>query len=724
MRERFIAFLWHMHQPSYFDPEKEIYAMPWARLHGIKGYYDMASLLADYPEIKATFNFTPSLLVQLEDYARGASDVFLEHTLKPAKELDPKEKAFLLGNFFACPETMIQPHPRYAELLKKRAAYQDSSRAFSAQDFLDLQVWFNLAWFGFRAQELEPGIQELKVKGRGFTEGEKAFLLEAQRRVLGEVIPLYKKLQDEGRVEISTSPFYHPILPLLVSTDLARRAHPGVVLPPPFEAPEDAQAQIRKAVSYHRKIFGVSPQGLWPSEGSLCPELIPILAESGIKWTATDEALLFRSLPGLAKEALYQPYRALFDSKEVAVIFRDRELSNLLSFTYAKRPPSEAVADLLGRLGRIRGEKEPPLIALILDGENPWPAFADGGEAFLTLLYRSLAKASRFRTVTMAGFLEEHPPRRTIPRLATGSWIDGNFDIWIGQEEDNRGWTYLKKTREFLVRYLTEHPEIPRELADQAWEAIYVAEGSDWFWWYGDQFHTEQDVEFDHLFRAHLLRVFELLDQEVPAFLKVPICGLADVQPAGQPTGFIAPILDGQVTHYFEWEGAGLYRAQEEKMRRYQGKGSLQEIRFGFDEGHLFLRLDPARDLEESEASKLSIRIHLLPACPTGAVGMGPQEFQLFFPLRPPQGEPASFSLFLMDEGLRLQKLKEYGTLAIKKVVELSLPFQDLGWREGMLVKLLVFVERDGREIDRYPRRNCLAFMVPGKEFEQRMWSV
>lgn len=713
MRECFVAFLWHMHQPSYFDPERGIYALPWARLHGIKGYYDMASLLADYPEITATFNLTPSLLVQLEAYARGASDVFLEQTLKPAKELDPKEKAFLLANFFACPEPMIQSHPRYGEL-KKRAASQDAFRTFSAQDFLDLQVWFNLAWFGFRAKALEPGIQELQRKGRGFTEGEKAFLLEAQRRVLGEVIPLYKRLQDEGRVEISTSPFYHPILPLLYSTELARRAHPGVVLPPPFEAPEDALAQIQKAISYHQQVFGGTPQGLWPSEGSLCPELIPILAEGGIQWTATDEALLFRSLPGLAREALYQPYRALFNGKEIAVIFRDRELSNLLSFTFAKRPPSEAVSELLGRLGRIRGEEEPPLVALILDGENPWPAFADGGEAFLTLLYRSLAKAPRFRTVTMARFLEEHPPRRSIPRLATGSWIDANFDIWIGQEEDNRGWTYLKKTREFLVKFLQEHPEIPKEIADHAWEEIYIAEGSDWFWWYGDQFHTEQDVEFDRLFRAHLLRVFKLLGQEEPAFLKVPICGLADVQPARQPTGFIAPILDGQVTHYFEWEGAGLYRAQEEKMRRYQGEGSLQEIRFGFDEGHLFLRLDPTKDLKESEASRLSIRIHLL----------GPQEFQLHFPLRPPEGEPASFSLFRMDEGLRLQKLKEYKTLAIKKVVELSLPFQDLGWGEGMLVKLFVFVERDGREIDRYPRRNCLSFTVPGKEFERRMWSV
>ena len=714
MRERFVAFLWHMHQPSYFDPEQGIYTLPWARLHGIKAYYDMASLLEHHPEIKATFNFAPSLLVQLKDYARGASDVFLEHTLRSAKELDPRERAFLLDNFFACPETMIRPHPRYVELLKKRAAYQDSSQAFSDQDLLDLQVWFNLAWFGFRAKELEPGIQELEAKGKGFTEEEKAFLIEAQRRILREVVPLYKKLQDEGRVEISISPFYHPILPLLYSTELARRARPDVALPPSFEAPEDVRVQIRKAVSYYREVFGISPQGLWPSEGSLCPELIPILAESGIKWTATDEALLFRSLPGLSKEGLYQPYRALFDDKEVAVIFRDRELSNLLSFTYAKEPTSQAVSDFVGRLGRIQAQKDPPLIAIILDGENPWPAFPDGGEAFLNLLYRSLTREPQLSTTTIGQFLKEHPPDRTIPRLATGSWIDGNFDIWIGQEEDNRGWAYLKKTREFLMRYLAEHPEIPRELADRAWEAIYVAEGSDWFWWYGDQFHTEQDVEFDRLFRAHLTQVFTLFRKEAPAFLKIPICGVADIQPAGQPTGFISPVLDGQVTHYFEWEGAGRYQAHQEKMRRYQGKGSLQEIRFGFDEGHLFLRLDPSEDLEEPEASKLSIRIHLL----------GPQEFQLLFPLRPPEGEPASFSLFLMEEGFRLRKLKEYGTIAIRKVLELSLPFQDLGLKEGMLVKLFVFVERDGREIDRYPRRSYLSFMVPGREFEQRMWSV
>ena len=299
-----VCFLWHMHQPYYTDPVAGSANMPWVRLHATKAYFDMAFLLDRFPRLHATFNFTPSLLVQLKEIGDGGvQDLFLEHARRRAADLNHEEQAFLIRHYFSINwATMIRPFPRYHELLVKRGLEIDEqdlqrvARQFSPQDFLDLQVWFNLAWFGYGAVQRSPRLSALRAKNRGFSEEEKLEVLALQRQTVQDIVPMYRRLAERGQIELTTTPFYHPILPLVIDTEHTRRARPDLPLPSRFRAPEDAEAQLRLAVEYHAATFGRPPQGLWPSEGSVCPELIPLLRRIGFRWLATDEGILARSL--------------------------------------------------------------------------------------------------------------------------------------------------------------------------------------------------------------------------------------------------------------------------------------------------------------------------------------------------------------------------------------------------------------------------------------------
>ena len=248
-----IAFYWHMHQPLYKDPITEKYTLPWVRMNGIKGYFDMVSLLEDFPNIYQTFNLVPSFLTQLREYAEGkASDIFLEHTLKPASELSPLEKGFILTRFFMANwGTMIKPYKRYWDLLRKRGMNSPKDdeidyfiKGFSTQEYLDLQVWFNLAWFGYRAIKKKEGLKELIEKGKSFTEEEKRYIIAMQVEIIKEIIPLYKQIEERGQIELTTSPFYHPILPLLCDTDSAKQCMPEAILPERFHHSEIGRAHV------------------------------------------------------------------------------------------------------------------------------------------------------------------------------------------------------------------------------------------------------------------------------------------------------------------------------------------------------------------------------------------------------------------------------------------------------------------------------------------------
>jgi len=597
-----VALLWHMHQPHYVDTIGGAALMPWVRLHATKGYLDMIWLVEQYPELHCTFNLTPVLLRQIEQLAnREIADRWFDLAATPASDLTPQQQCALLEHYFKANwDNMIKPYPRYWSLLQQRGARCERgtlptvATRFSEQDFRDLQVWFHLTWFGFAAQKLYPEIVALKQKGCDFTEEDKQIVFRCQQNILQTLIGRYKSAADTGQIEISTSPFYHPILPLLFDNRLARRAMPGCRLPPPFEHPEDARAQLRLAQEQHTRLFGAPARGLWPPEGSVCPEMIPMLTELGFEWFATDEEILWRSLPNQHtsdRELLYQGFWVEQGASAMKVAFRDRALSDFIGFSASRNPPRYAADLLVTQMEAIArkqtSQASDSLCAIILDGENAWEHFPDGGETFLRSFYERLHSHPSLRTVTFQEYFRAHSPRTTVSNLYTGSWINADFHIWIGDSEDNRAWQLLGETRAFLQTRKVE-PSIERK----AMEEIYAAEGSDWFWWYGDQFATDNDLLFDELFRIHLQNVYHLLNAPVPLALKTHICSSASPQTIRQPTNSITPIIDGRITSSYEWSGAGVYEAIQAYTSMFSSRNVLRAIYFAVDREMLYLRGD------------------------------------------------------------------------------------------------------------------------------------
>jgi alpha-amylase/alpha-mannosidase (GH57 family) len=733
----YLAFLWHMHQPLYKDLRTGVYTLPWVRLHGTKDYFDMAAVLEGFPAVRQTFNLVPSLLDQIEDYAAGAIDPFLEQTLRPAADLSAEEKQFLLEHFFmAHPETMILVHPRYRELLHKRGGLsgpeevRQAVRYFSTADYRDLQLWFNLAWFDPLFQERDPLIRELIGKGRGFTEEEKTLLAEKQREVLAGIVPLYRRLQEQGQIELTTSPYYHPILPLLCDTEVARESLPNAPLPGRFRRPEDAEAQIRRAVESHTRRFGRPPKGLWPSEGSVSEALLPLVSAAGFEWLATDEEILARSL-GIAlerdgsglllhPEPLCRPYRIRAGAGEIQIVFRDQSLSNLLSFSYAKLPPREAAEDLIGRLHAIRartaGRTPAPLVTIILDGENAWEYYPRDGTDFLGHLYARLSADPSIRTVSLSAYLAEHPAEERLTHLFPGSWINHNFRIWIGHEEDNLAWEHLRAARDML----SEHESGPHDpdVLSSAREACYAAEGSDWCWWYGDDHYSPQEREFDRLFRDHLANIYRLLGQEPPTALSVPI--LREDRrclPVRTPTERLHPVLDGRVTNYFEWLAAGEFALEAHGSALHQVERYLDKLLYGFDDGNLYIRVDFADPLHRQPGTTLSI--HFLPP-------ISVKYRVTFLPME--GGTPSSLLaeawVLTPDPEGKWQQAEKVAAVAIHEVLEAAIPLRYLQIEGITDCSFLLSLEKEEVRLEIWPHRGffCLKFPSPEEEMEQ--WSV
>ncbi len=728
----YIAFVWHMHQPYYKDDISGSCILPWVRMHGIKDYYDMPALLTDFPGIHQTFNLVPSLIKQIQDYVdNNATDRFLVLTLKPAADLTLEDKLFLLKNsFMANWDTMIRPYPGYWELLDRRGYsvspkdLQNATRYYTTQDYLDLQVWFNLTWFDPLFKQNDPLLKGLIEKGSGFTENEKELLVRKQREVMALIIPEYRKLAAEGRIELTTTPFYHPILPLLYDTDLARIATPDIHLPANrFSHAEDARAQIQRAVEFHEKLFGVRPQGMWPSEGSVAEEIIPLTAEAGIRWIGTDEAVLARSLglqierdfAGIMKnpEVLYKPYRAGKGDHQVSVVFRDRTLSDLIGFVYSKWDYKNAVHDLVDRLNRVHRSMKsgPHLVSIILDGENAWEYYQNDGRDFFLYLYERLSGEQGLKCVTVGEYLKDHPAEAPIERLHAGSWINSNFRIWIGHEEDNRAWDLLSQTRQALVDYEADGGD-PAKIA-RAWEEIYIAEGSDWCWWYGDDHYSENDAEFDLLFRTHLMNVYRIIGLDIPDELQISVLREdRHALPTVELTAFISPVIDGQVTNYFEWLPAGYYDVSQGGGAMHRGSSIITHMYYGFDLKNMFLRLDPDGSLKDENVADLAFFVNFL--APKG----------LDIEIRVvPRERHVTAALFRGENGHRKEQ-HAINTVAANDIIELAVPFDLLGVKPNDDIQIFVTVERSGSEVEKWPYRGYIHFKVPTEDFEATMWQV
>ncbi|HEX7000107.1 MAG TPA: glycoside hydrolase family 57 protein [Trueperaceae bacterium] len=549
-----LALLWHQHQPLYKDlwsgEQRGSYRQPWVRLHACRDYYAMAALLDRHPGIHLTINLTPVLLWQLEDYTeRGATDRALELTLTPAEELEAEERLEVIDGFFDADwHRQVFPHARYRELFELRAA----GASFGPQDLRDLQMWFNLAWFGqeFRVGEVDlltgerASVGRFVAKGRNFTHEEVQEAVAEQRKVMRAVVPLHRELQDRGQIEISTSPYYHPILPLLIDSDEASLDRPGGRLPPRFSFPQDAQAQVSLAVDDYRRRFGRSPRGIWPAEGAVSRSMVPMLADAGIDWMASDQGVLARSgLWGYEADdpqVLCRPYRLEEAGRTLSIFFRDTRISDEIGFHYQGYGDGEAAArDFLRQLrqrfadaGAVEAE---PVVTVVLDGENAWGAYPDDARPFLHALYRQLEDSEDVVTVTFSECLsgapardmEAHPlsSQERLHLLHTGSWIDEHgsdpgvdLGTWIGEGEENRAWQLLLEARHALAAAGASpetHPE--------AFQAIYAAQGSDWFWWFGEDQDSGADEQFDELFRGHLRGAYRSAGLQPPERLARPL---------------------------------------------------------------------------------------------------------------------------------------------------------------------------------------------------------
>lgn len=550
----YLALLWHQHQPLYKDTSRKgsrgSYLRPWVRLHSIRDYYSMAALVGEHPGVHLTINLTPVLMWQLEDYlVRGATDQALELTLKPADTLTGGEREEILSAFFDADwHNQVFLHRRYKELFLQR----QERRSFSAQEIRDLQMWFNLAWFGseFRTGSVPlvtgetASVQRFIAQGRGFSVADVENMMEEQYKVMRAVIPLHRALQERGQIEVSTTPFHHPILPLLVDTDGATIDRPGASLPRRFAYPEDAEEQVRHAVADYRRSFGRPPSGMWPAEGAVSESVVPIFARQGVRWIATDRGVLARSgrwgYDVNSPDVLCQPYRAEAGRGAIAVFFRDTQLSDHIGFHYQGyddygRAAREFLGEIKERFARRVQDDADRILTVVLDGENAWGAYREDARPFLHALYDLLESDPEIATVSFTEYLDgdlargiaAHPQETLaqVHNLFTASWIDENGSLpgvdlgtWIGEAEENRAWELLGQTRDALAR-----ANVTPETAPAAFEAAYTAEGSDWFWWFGEDQESGHDEEFDELFRLHLKNVYRGLNAEPPAALDQPI---------------------------------------------------------------------------------------------------------------------------------------------------------------------------------------------------------
>jgi alpha-amylase/alpha-mannosidase (GH57 family) len=718
----YVAFLWHMHQPYYRDPMTGLYRLPWVRLHGTKDYLDMVEILRDFPLIRQNFNLVPSLLEQLLDYTEhGAKDVFLEVGRKPADELSQDERVFILENFFLANwDTMIRPFPRYYELLMKRgvhvvrSALPRVSKYFSEGDFRDLQVFFNLSWMDPTFRSTDPLLKMLSERGRNYTEDDKRMLFDKQFEILRRIIPAYREMYLKGQIELSFSPFYHPILPLLCDTDVARVAMPDVRLPEKrFRHPEDAEKQITEGRTYLEKTFGRVPSGMWPSEGSVSEEVLRISSRLGIKWVGTDEGILSNSLRKSLRDQggtviephlLYMPHTC----EGVSIVFRDRAISDLIGFTYSRWEPKKAADDLIQRLLNIRSSlstDSPHLVSIILDGENAWEYYENDGRDFFLHLYEGLSREKRLQTITISDFIDSHGHGERLGSLYPGSWINSNFAVWIGHEEDNQAWDYLAETRNALEVFSRQGGE-PR--GNNAWKALYTAEGSDWNWWYGDDHTTESQEDFDALFRNNLIACYREMGRDVPEhFFEAILRRDREITPALTVRGFIRPKIDGLVTSYYEWYQGAQLDVKKSGGSMHKSESLISTVYFGFDKDNLFLRIDAKIPFSDfSEGTEIAV------------FSSGPAPMRITCPVK------SGLILAELSEkrGEDWEKVKDLREAAIKDVFEIGIPFAELKAGEKDELNLFISVRRGGEEIERCPWRGYLTVSVPTADFESMMW--
>lgn len=688
MKKLHLALLWHMHQPYYKD--EGVYKMPWVFLHAIKDYYDMPRYCELYG-VKATFNMVPSLLMQLEDYAdHNVADELLQAMRKKPENLALDEIEELVPKLFmAQAEYMIGPYANYRRLYNRYIKSKDPLQ-FSLQEIRDLCVHCLLAWTGMQTRREIPFVARLLQKNGDFSEVEKQQLLDELQDWVGRIIKYYRKLQDDGLIEVAVTPFYHPILPLLIDLGSAREALPEITMPKVpenfFDFGRDAEWHVSAAVKYYEKWFGRKPAGMWPAEGSVSTSALKLITKYGLNWAASDEDVLNGSLDKDLhlpdnRNLLYRKYYMETSNHEICLFFRDKKLSDLLGFTYANMSVQAAVSDFIAKLRRIYDQADGNIVVpVILDGENAWEYYPDGAFPFFTEFYKELTKQDWLEMRTMSEIVKDETlPTGRLNEVRAGSWIYGTLSTWIGHSEKNRGWELLTKT-EADTRSQWEQLDVEQRKALRT--AMHIAQGSDWFWWYGDDHFSVQSVEYDSLFRARLIEAYNIAGLTVPEELYTPIKIGSKAGLLRTSTNFITPVLDGRITSFFEWMGSGLFDVTFDMGTMHQDKRILKLFYWGFGRDYLYLRLDGAFKNCLQQGYVLGIDIEL------------DRTYHIMVNL----DQPVSLSGDIKDEA----------TAVLGDILEIQIPKKALNMDNIKNIRFLFKVFLEGKLVERAPAYNYI----------------
>jgi alpha-amylase/alpha-mannosidase (GH57 family) len=687
MSERLsVCFLWHFHQPQYQDLTSGTALLPWTRLHCARNYTMMLRLLEEQPAAHVTINITPVLAAQLDAYARGASsDEWLDLASTPTAELDENQRVRLTTLFFDVNrERILDSDARYAELDQLRSKPASS---WSEQELRDLQCKFTLAWTC--PSDLPVGRVEstLAAKSRDYTDDDRAALVTAQQELVRDFLPRLGRLAASGQIELATSPFAHPILPLLIDTDIAHLVQDTPLPQPAFRHSEDAFMQLKLGKQTVEDLLRYHVQGCWPSEGSVSPNTVAEIARAGFSWTATDEEILLRELSSKPRTELYHPYRTRTVAGDVTMIFRDRELSDAIGFQYSSMTAERAMGQFMGRVRAIRDSLDGPgVLPIIMDGENAWEFYPGGGTAFLKALYAALADEPGI-CLTTVGDAIDHCPAMPMPDFRPGSWINGDFRVWVGEEEKNRSWEYLWMTREDWERFDPAEQERSRM-------SLYAAEGSDWNWWYGRDCTAETAVQFDSLYRCHLANVYRQAGRQVPDRLYVPILEHGPAVLAVVPVGLVDPHIDGGPARYLDWASAYSVGPSGGGGAMNSGAPVVSSMRVGYNLSNMYLLMQFA----PQAAMSADLRVEVGLTSPGGTTRLI---------VRRENGEAAA-------------SIEPLGpmTSALRETLQIQLPFETLRAQRGDTVTFTVLVLGEGRLASAIPAHGVFSIELPDVDYD------
>ncbi len=748
-----VAFIWHMHQPIYKSEQNGIYLMPWVRLHAIKDYLDMLLIMDKFPDLKLNFNLVPMLIASIYDYGYNAGhDIYSKLTITPVEELSDDEKEFILNHFFdANYPNMVLPNEEYKKLYDKRFdARHTGIKDFSNQEYSDIMAWFNLVWFDPVYREHEEIKSFFNKKNGEFTLEDRIRIIELQREIIREIIPAYKKYQDEGRIEISTSPYYHPILPVLLDINDVKATNPNAdIVELHSDMTEDARYNVQYALDRFEEIFGKRPQGMWPSEQCISEKTLQLFMDAGIKWTISDEGVLEQTLKkefvrdfrGYLEDPydLSLTYKYKHNGKCINLLFRDAVIPNLIGFEYPHHDPIKAANDLYDRIKttqkKLQSSPNPKhLLTIAMDGENCWESYANDGHEFLETLYGLLTEDKDIDVVRVSDYIDEvngtdkDDNAFVLDHVHAGSWINRDFMLWIGEPTKNLAWSYMDKARCDLKEYEKIHPD--SQEVQLAKKELYVTQSSDWYWWYGEPNDSGQDDIFDHMFREHLKNIYKYINKPIPPYLDSPLSNYIETHSRYPKAAFENFVLNGK-DPLEKWEAGGCLEIPATPTM--QEKRFFNKIYFGYDYDNLYLRFDiNSYILDKDKGFKDFNQIYIyFKNKPDSHYFASPirtiNKTETIIPLlREQYNSEVKLTLFkdfyfnaqlahATRDNLWVIQLKNGIEHVFEDFLEMKIPFNDLRVAQGELLEFFIIQGPLGIVDDFYPQNSLLPVIRPKK---------